>query len=300
MKNLAQRIFLAGDRVGVHLMPSHYYSSVASRTTLRRTESTWRRPLDPIPFRWDLDAQAKWLTTTAGRYPAEVPLAEIFGQSEAVGGFRYGPLEAQFLHSFIRAETPAKIVEIGSGSSTLLMSKAVDRNVADGKPAGSIVACDPYTADRVAGLPHVEARSAGGLDITAADLDLRSGDLLFIDSTHTVRTGSELPHLYLEVLPQLPAGVTVHIHDIYLPYLFAPNIYESMFDWQETTLLAALLTGNDNFAVLACMSALFDSRPEALHEAFPEFRPMRVNRGINDPGGQGHFPSSIWLTTRRE
>ena len=71
-----------------------------------------------------------------------------------------------------------------------------------------------------------------------------------MDSTHAVRTGSELSHIYLELIPRLKPGVVIHIHDIYLPYLFAPDIYDSMFDWQETTLVAALLTGNPHCAFL--------------------------------------------------
>lgn len=296
VKNLAQRAFLAGDRVGVHLMPSHYYSSVASRKALRRTEGHWRHPLAPLPFEWDMDKQSHWLRANAGTFTGEVPLSDILATSEAVGGFRYGPIEAQFLYGYLRANAPRRVVEIGSGSSTLLMSRAVERNVADGKNATTIIAFDPYTAGNVAHLPHVEARQTGGLDIRLGDLDLHSGDLLFIDSTHTVRTGSELSHLYLEILPILEAGVIVHIHDIFLPYLFAPDIYQSMFDWQETTLIAALLTGNTKFEILACMSGIFHERPEVLRDVFPEFRALPMQHGIGvGSSDRGHFPTSLWL-----
>ncbi len=294
LKKIATGAFLAGDRLGVHVLPSHYYSPVASRRGLRGSEEQWRRPLSPIPFDWDLDAQESWLIAQVAAYPAELPLEQIYRESEAVGGFRYGPIEAQFLYSYLRTHQPARVVEVGSGSSTLVMSRAVERNLADGGRVTEIVACDPYTADRVAGLPHVRARAIGGLDVDEEVLSLQSGDVWFIDSTHAVRTGSELAHLYLELLPQLRPGVVVHIHDICLPYLYAPDIFQSMFDWQETTLVAALLVGNPRLRVLACMSALHHDRPEILRNVFPEYRSRAMRTGVDTSSG-GHFPSSLWL-----
>lgn len=297
LKRLATSAFLAGDRVGVHVLPAHYYSPIASRRGLRATEDMWRRPLDPIAFAWDLDAQAAWVVETADEYPQELPLDELMSASEAVGGFRFGPIEAQFLYSYIRTAAPKRIVEIGSGSSTLVMSRAVQRNVGAQRPPSEIIACDPYTAHRVAGLPHVTAREIGGYSVDDEVLALEAGDLLFIDSTHTVRTGSELSHMYLELIPMLQPGVVLHIHDIYLPYLFPPNLYNSMFDWQETTLVAALLTSNQHLVVRASMAALHYDRPEALRSAFPEYLPRRMENGMG-PDDQSHFPSSLWLEAR--
>lgn len=295
-RKLAQRAFLMGDRLNVHVLPVHYYTPVASRKQLRQTESQWRRRLDPLPFHWNLDEQVTWIQSEASTFPAEVPLAGLYdGERE----FRYGPIEGQFLHSWVRTNAPARIVEIGSGTSTEMMSRAVQRNVDEGRPATQITACDPYTADWVANLPHVTARKVGGLDLGAEVLSLGAGDLLFIDSTHVVRTGSELQRIYLELLPQLNPGVMIHIHDIYLPYVFAPDIYTSMFDWQETTLVAALLAGNTNFEIRAAFSGLFHDRKAALQAVFPEFRPATIVDGVAlEPitvDGAGHFPSSLWL-----
>jgi predicted O-methyltransferase YrrM len=293
-KALAAKAFLVGDRVGVHIQPAHYYSSVASRKELRANETSWRRTLSPMPFHWDLDEQADWLRSSTG-YVHELPLSAVYAGAEQVGGFRYGPLEAQLLYSVIRSTHPSRIVEIGSGSSTWVMAQAATRNMSDDAPC-TIVAIDPYTADRVAELDHVEAHRMSGADITRDLLDLKHGDILFIDSTHAVRTGSELGHIYLELVPQLPAGVVIHIHDIYLPYIFPPRIFESMFDWQETTLVAALLAGNASLEILAATSALHHGRPTVLHECFPEYRPALLRNGIFER--EGHFPVSLWLRTR--
>jgi predicted O-methyltransferase YrrM len=283
------------ERVGLHVIPTNYYSPIASRRELRRTEAEWRRPLHPFPFLWDIDAQADWVSQQAGSFPLELPLDDLACASKTVGGLRYGAIEAQFLYSWIRCNSPRRILEVGSGSSTLVMSKAVERNCAEDGRTATICAFDPYMASVVGNLPHVDARAAGGQKVASEALELRRGDLLFIDSTHAVRTGSELSHLYLEVIPRLRPGVVVHVHDIYFPYLFSPEIYSSPFDWQETTLLAALLTGNDKLRVLASLSALHYEKSDVLKTIFPEYMPLPVPRGIVQNGRNGHFPSSTWL-----
>lgn len=296
-KAASNLVFRAAERAGIHVAPAHYYSSTPDRRWLRANEAAWRKAASLASLGWDIDAQVDWLRDVVGHYPGEVPIAQVIQRAERVGGFRYGPIEAQVLHSWVRTKTPPRVFEIGSGSSTQIASAAVSRNVAEGRPCSEIIAVDPYVDPRVGDLPHVTVRRVGGLDLTSEDLDLGPGDLLFIDSTHAVKTGSELPHLYLELLPRLAPGVTVHIHDIYLPYLFSPTIYESQFDWQETTLVAALLTNNPRLAVRAALSALHHDRPEALGRILPEYRPAPMDRGIGSITEGRHFPSSLWLET---
>lgn len=207
-------VFKGAERVGLHVAPAHYYSSTPDRRWLRANEPAWRRPASMIGIGWDLDDQAAWLMAVVGSYPVETPIAGVLARAEEVGGFRYGPIEAQVLHSWVRSTAPGRIFEIGSGSSTQISSRAVAMNVAEGRAATEIIAVDPYMDAHVTDLPHVTVRKVGGLELTSADLGLGPGDLLFIDSTHVVKAGSELPHLYLELLPRLAPGVIVHIHDI--------------------------------------------------------------------------------------
>lgn len=296
-KRASNILFRAGDRVGVHLLPAHYYSSLPSWRWLKEHEDQWRRPSSMAGIDWDLDVQAEWIRANVGSYASELPGDRLAADAESVGGLRFGVIEAQALHGIIRTRRPRRLVEIGSGSSTLVMSQAVERNVAEGGDATEILAIDPYTADRVAGLPHVTSSSAHGIDLTAEGLGLAAGDLLFIDSTHAVRTGSEVPNLYLEILPRLPAGVLVHIHDIYLPYLYTPYLYETYFDWQETTLVAALLVGNSSLQVRAGMLALVHERHPVLPEVFPEYVAASLDRGLGRESADGHLPSSLWLET---
>lgn len=296
-KALSFRLFALGDRGGLHVLPAHYYSSLPRWSDLRANEERWRRPAPLVGIHWDLEEQAAWLRANVGTFAAELPLPRLMADADAVGGFRYGPIEAQALYGIVRTRRPRRIVEIGSGSTTLVMSLAVQANVSTGHAATDIAAFDPYTAGRVAGLPHVSAARVHGIDLTPDDLALEAGDVLFIDSTHAVRTGSEVPHLYLDVLPALPPGVLVQIHDVYLPYLFTPLLYETYFDWQETTLVAALLVNNPALRVRAGMAALAHAASPVLAELFPEYRPSPIERGMMPAKTAGHLPCSLWLET---
>jgi len=145
------------------------------------------------------------------------------------------------------------------------------------------------------GVPIIERR------VEEVDLDtfdrLASGDLLFIDSTHAVRIGGDVLHLYLRVIPRLKPGVVIHIHDIYLPYLHQRDLLSSPFQWTETALLLALLTCNPKLRVLVCLSQLHYERPNDLRSVFPEYQPQSAEHGLARAGAPGHFPASIFLQT---
>jgi hypothetical protein len=126
---------------------------------------------------------------------------------------------------------------------------------------------------------------------------LAPGDLLFIDSSHALKVGSDVARLYVDVIPNLAPGVIVHIHDIYFPYLYGPDAMRSYFGWQESTLLLALLTDNPRLRVLGCLSALHHDRPKELQAILGDYVPAPLENGLEGPGGIGdrHFPSSIYL-----
>lgn len=301
LKRAAVTALTSLERSRLHVLPAHFYSSVPQRRWLRDNEELWRRPTELPGVRWRLDEQVDWLARVCtAPYLDEVRGFGFLRDLDARGiDFRYGAIEAQVLHCAMRAFAPKRVVEIGSGASTAIMSAAVSRTVAEGGQASEITTIDPYAPAALRHLPHVSVREVPAQRVpTETVTGLGAGDLLFIDSTHAVKTGSELHRIYLELLPSLPPGVLVHIHDIYLPYQYSPWVLDDIWDWQETALLSALLVGNDRFEVLSCQSALHHARPDALAAVLPDYRPRPMTRGIDDGRGTGHFPSSIWLRTR--
>jgi hypothetical protein len=122
-------------------------------------------------------------------------------------------LDAAMAYTLVRALAPRRIVEIGSGHSTRFLARAA----LDGGFSCSITAIDPAPRATLAGLniARIEAivQNAGHAPFAA----LAPGDILFIDSSHILMPGTDVDHLLNSVLPTLPSGVYVHVHDIFLP-----------------------------------------------------------------------------------
>ena len=300
LKRLTFALFLLLERIGIHVLPVHYYTPVADRRWLRRNPALWRAPLSLPGVALDLDEQLRWLEHTCSAHYDEV---EGLGRFRALAatplGQGYGPIESQVLHCFIRSQAPPLVVEIGSGLSTAAILEAGELNAAEGRRAPHVVAVEPFPHPGLEQLQGIELIRDYGQSVPPDVFDrLQAGDLLFIDSTHGVKTGSEVLRLYLEIVPRLPAGVVVHIHDVFLPYAYPRSVLSSYFDWQESSFVAALLTHSSQLAVLCCQSALHYARPGELRRILPDYRPRSNDDGLDAAGEDGDFPSSLWLQTR--
>lgn len=126
---------------------------------------------------------------------------------------------------------------------------------------------------------------------------LGPGDVLFIDSTHTVSPGSDVNYVVLEVLPRLAAGVFVHFHDITMPFDYAPSLLSSdLFFWTESVLLHAYLADNPRFEIRLGCAMLHEAALGRMQEIIPTYdRPLRTDRGLLSGEPAGVFPSAMWL-----
>lgn len=188
-----------------------------------------------IPYRYagGLPEQQPLYTELAETFMAsETVFADLLRGSEAyaddllrIAAARAGPpaprfdqswfptLDAVVAYTVVRQYGPRRIVEIGSGHSTRFLARAV----ADGALATEVTAIDPAPRAALTGLP-IRVIPATVQSCEPAVLGrLQQGDILFIDSSHILMPGTDVDWLFNRVLPQLPAGVLVHIHDIFLP-----------------------------------------------------------------------------------
>ncbi len=237
---------------GVNVLPINFYSNTPS---LEDVESSYEYASDEPPYPHPRLFEAESFRATLERL---VEFAAEFdppheGDAERCRRFFWG--NDQFSHSdamayycFCRLTRPSTIVEIGSGFSTLIALEAVARN-----GAGAVHCIEPFPRPFLKDDGRVVLHSMRAQDVRAELLNdlLADGDVLFIDSTHTVKTGSDCLHIYLRLLPALRRRVLVHVHDVYLPFGMPREwLLQKQIFWTEQYLLLALLIDNPKASVL--------------------------------------------------
>ncbi len=248
-----------------YVAPGHFYSPLTSDADVVRALS-WEQAAPGVDLREDAQ-----LALTG-------KLAEIIAQTlpgprwdGGQANSMFGPADAAVYRAMLHYLRPKRIIEVGSGYSTAV---AVDEGYA-------VTCIEPYP-DRLMSLLR-EGDPVTLIDQPVQDVPLslfatlNAGDILFIDSTHVAKAGSDVCWLLLHVLPRLP-GVVVHVHDIFWPFTYRKDWLAEHRDWNEAYLLHAFLSGNASWKIL-----LFSSWLWHCHE---EIVPQRL---------RGHEPGSIWL-----
>lgn len=210
-----------------------------------------------------------------GRFGGEPP-APRFAQDW------FPRLDAAVAYMMVRQLRPRRILEVGSGHSTRIMARAI----ADGALTTRLTAVDPAPRAPLSGLPVVHVRSKLQ-DADPALLEtIVAGDLLFVDSSHVLRPGTDVDLLIGHVLPALPEGAIVHFHDVFLPDGYPPSWARRAYNEQDF-LAPALLAGGwrplfASHYVVTRMTAL-----------------LALSIVSRLPLLAGAFESSLWLEKRR-
>ena len=206
----------------------------------------------------------------------------------ATDRFRYGdgpfPEGDALALQLILAETrPKKVIEIGSGFSTACMLDSVDRL---GLENFDLVCIEPDPRRLRSLLRDTDNITIIDKPVQSVDRSivdtLEANDILFIDSTHVMKTGSDVHFEFFHLLPRLRPGVIVHFHDIFYPFEYPDKwIFDSNYSWNEAYVLRAFLMYNDAFEVIFWHSLL------RRHFSAEMNAELRLESG--NPGG------SIWL-----
>jgi len=151
-----------------------------------------------------------------------------------INGFLPG-LDGASLYTLTRERAPGRYLEVGSGNST----KFVARAKRDGALDTAIVSIDPHPRAEIDGLCDAIIRQP--LETAGADAfrDLAAGDIVFFDGSHRTFTASDATVFFVELLPELPPGTIIGIHDIFLPDDYPPEWTDRYYS--EQYLLAAYL-----------------------------------------------------------
>jgi hypothetical protein len=275
------------DRVSTLYPAGHFYSPVNNPDELALRQGQIWHVRDEMPgVQWLAQQQLNLLQSAFKKYAAEIdypmePLAT--GVGYYYNNDQYPMLDAEVLHCMLCHFRPKRMVEIGSGFSSLITAD-VNRRILNEKLDFTCVEPYPrqFLVDGVPGISKLVVSKVEDLELnffTALD----AGDILFIDSSHVAKTGSDVNYLFFEIIPRLKRGVLIHIHDIFLPDEYPKKwVLDEGRSWNEQYLLRAFLQFNPAFEIVwgsHYMATRFGKEVQAVFPRFP------------DLGGGG----SIWI-----
>lgn len=278
---VARKLYLA---TGVLPVRRHYYEPFFDPSSFRKPVEE-DRSLPGIDLRET--EQLALLKTLHGKGA----LQGLPQDGNGHGNFRYGndffpPGDAEFLFAMIRYYRPRRIIEVGSGNSTLMILHAIEANRSDDPEYDCRLTCiEPYEA------PWLEQRGVTVMRTCVEEMELdffaslESGDILVIDSSHVIKPQGDILCLYLQVLPILKKGVFVHIHDILTPRdYFRTWMVDKLQLWNEQYMLEAFLSMNNEYQVVAALNFLRHHHFEKLAAVCPVL--------AQEPDSE---PGSFWI-----
>jgi hypothetical protein len=200
---------------------------------------------------------------------------------------QFGPGDADFLYGLVRYLRPKRVIEVGCGYSSLIIQEAIEGNnrESDGNFMEH-VCIEPFENPWLSELNVKLIREkVEEVDTKIFDLLIKD-DILFVDSSHVIRSDGDILKLILEVLPVLNPGVYVHFHDIFTPFDYpAEWLSEEIRLWNEQYLLEAFLSGNMEFEIVGALHWLYNCHKEFFENSFPMLREFRNNFN----------PKSFWI-----
>jgi len=269
-------IFPIWEQHGFHVTPAHFYQPVPEIRTL--PETLWDRPSELVGIDINEPVQLDLMREHFPKFREEY-LQFPTEPTQKRGCFYlnnglFGGLDALVAYCMVRHFRPRLIVEIGSGFSSLILAEALAKN-----NEHNLICIDPspqtFLKENFRGLKSLIEKRVQDIDVDFFS-QLDPGDILFIDSSHTVKIGGDVNYLFLEVLPRLKPGVIVHVHDIFLPFDYPREwvLHQHRF-WTEQYLLQTFLMFNSEFEVLMANNYLNNFRQEDLKATFPTLQSCR-------------------------
>jgi predicted O-methyltransferase YrrM len=252
-----------------YVRSGHFYSPVNSPTDVERALS-WGDDLPGVDLRAD---------EQVALFRELVPLFDDVPQRRyRPANGMYDAADALVYQALVRRLKPRRVIEVGGGFSTAMLLDTAEHFV----PGLEATCVEPYP-DRLRMLLRPEDK----VDLIAAPVQevpvktftaLEPGDILFIDSTHVAKAGSDVVWLFCRVLPRLANGVVVHVHDVFWPFDYPAEWLREGRSWNEDYLLHAFLCHNEAWRIELFSSWLWQHHPELVP------RELRADQ-----------PGSIWL-----
>ncbi len=267
--------------IGWEVYPSRdFYSPIPVLKELEATRHQWDVPSEMVGVEYEIEPMKELLKELVDRFGDEFQTLPSYQENKKLGlGPGFTEVDAMTLYFMIRHIKPKCYIEIGSGFSTYYAWMAVNKNREEGVETRFRV-IDPYPRDPLKKLEGIEVDENFVQEVDLAFFDeLEDGDVFFIDTTHVLKVGGDVAYLYLEVVPRLRPGVTIHAHDIHFPYNVPYPAEQYVFGakwpslWTESMLLQAFLAFNKDFQIYFSAPILRHFDHDLVKATIPGYRP---------------------------
>jgi predicted O-methyltransferase YrrM len=238
-------------------LPGHYYSTIPSLDYIEKNQERIFSNENINNIRLRLDEQYQLLEELKNYYHTipyqfNYPKANHFRYKSEGAFYRFS--DVIFLSCIMRHFKPKRIIEIGSGHSSAVM---LDTNEMFFQNEIKLTFIEPYPQDRLNSVLRKEDEQVASLiqgfvqDVTLDVFQqLEDNDILFVDSSHVSKAGSDVNYIIFDILPALKPGVLIHFHDIFFPFELPKQLILARFFWNENYLLRAFLMNNDDFDIV--------------------------------------------------
>jgi hypothetical protein len=263
--------------------PGHFYSPLPDlRFVERHKDALFDRTVRRVPGIEMNDGEQLAIVGEIAAYYAELPFegAPSPGRRYYFDNpyFTWG--DAIILYGMLRHFKPCRVIEVGSGYSSAVM---LDTNDLFMSPKASFTFIEPYPARLYSLLSDDDRQRHQVLEKIVQEVPvglfsaLEANDILFIDSSHVAKVGSDVVHLLTHVLPALANGVIVHFHDVFWPFEYPEHWVREGRAWNENYVLKAFLQFNSAFKILCFNSYLATHFESTLQQKLPLF--LRLSGG---------------------
>ena len=276
------------DEAGFHLLRKHYYVPLPELSDI--APGDWSKPSRMAGVDMNAPAALELMDTVLPPYLAEFRARFPIHAPPDKKGFylinaTYMAVDAHVLYGLVRHAKPRRIVEIGNGASTMIAVAAAETNRAEGHPV-EVISIDPYPTPTFAngypGLSELIPKKVQDVPTSLFE-SLGENDIFFIDSSHVLRTGNDVQHIYMDLLPILNNGVYVHVHDISLPLPYPKAYFDMQLYWNEQYLLQSFLMFNSRYKVIWPGNYMMVNYPDKMMSVFPEIGDMRAIWKSSEP-----------------
>ncbi|MGE5611849.1 MAG: class I SAM-dependent methyltransferase [Bacillota bacterium] len=268
--------FPVWQKMGLHITRNHFYQAIPDTSALPK--DFWDRRSEMVGVDLRDQVQLRLLQTFAAKYRGEYERFPMDRPEQPhqyfVKNGMFAGVDGEILYCMVRHFKPKRIFEIGSGNSTYLSAQAVLKNREEGCDC-QLVAYEPYPNETLRkgfpGLAKLVETEVQKVEASAFK-ELEENDILFIDSSHVLKIGSDVQYEFLEILPRLNRGVLVHVHDVFLPYAPPKDwVVKQQRFWNEQYILQAFLTYNQAFRVMWAGHYMHRTYPQQLRAAFKSY-----------------------------